>query len=89
MILLKEAYETLIHLVKDFRSTRERLIVVATALFIFSVYKNVDVITLGIMAGLLVSVYGFYFHSKSQEHNQNNRIEIQAGDPPSDTDREP
>lgn len=67
MKILKEIYETIIHFIRDLRSTRIQLVVLATGIFWFSIIKNVDHITLGIIAGLLTMVYTYYFAST---HNQ-------------------
>lgn len=70
MEILKEIYKTLLDFIVDLRSTRNQLIWIATGLFIFSVFKGVDPITLGIIAGLNTILYGFYFKSKSDQHKK-------------------
>ena len=76
MNILKEIYKTLVDFVKDLRSTRNQLIWIATGLFIYSVIKGVDAVTLGIVAGLLTIVYTYYFASKNNEHKQKHELEV-------------
>lgn len=76
MNIFKEIYKTLIDFVVDLRSTRNQLIWIATGLFIYSVIKGVDAMTLGVVAGLLTIVFTFYFASKHSEHKNNHELKI-------------
>lgn len=69
MNILHEIYKTLIDWIVDLRSTRNQLVWIAVFLFMWSVIKGVDPLTLGIIAGLLTVVFAFYFQSKFNEHN--------------------
>lgn len=76
MNIFKETYKTLIDFIVDLRSTRNQLIWIATGLFIYSVIKGVEAVTLGIVAGLLTIVFTFYFASKDSQARHEHELKI-------------
>lgn len=68
--LIKSIGDLIINLIEDCKSTRNQLIWIATGLFVYSVIKGVDGVTLGIVAGLLTIIFTFYFASKRDEHKK-------------------
>lgn len=91
MNVFKEAYITIIDWVKDLRETRKQLIWVATFLWIWSVLKGVDAVSLGIIGGLLTITYTFYFAGKNQEEKNKHEKSLleMKGFSPSGGDRNP
>jgi flagellar biosynthesis component FlhA len=71
MKILNNIYDLLNDIIKDAKSTRERLIWISLGVFIFCVIRGVDVMTLGIVAGWMTSIIAFYFVSKHNEHTNN------------------
>lgn len=74
--IYKEIENTIIHVIGDFSSTRERILWATLGIFIFALVKTESVAILSIISGWVSIVLTFYFHSKSQEHTHKHEKEM-------------